>query len=292
MVNDLQGKVFLVTGGTEGLGKAAARNFAQRGATLVLVARSPEKGKRVIGELSAASANPNLELILADLSSQAEVRRVAAEFRARHDTLHALVNNAGALFQTYQTTADGLEMTFALNHMSYFWLTTWLEELLIRTPGARVVNTSSGAHRMGGRIDIDTVATRQPKRDVGFRAYGESKLANVLFTRELARRLAPHGVRVNCFHPGFVATRFAQNNQSFVSTALKRFGRYIARTPEKGAETLVWLTTSPEAASFNGEYFHDRKVASVSREARSEALASQLWTLSEGLTSGGAVAAA
>lgn len=280
MAKDLEGKVFLVTGATEGIGKAAALNFAERGATLVLVGRNREKSERVVAELKAASGNERIELLLGDMSKMAEVRAIADQFRARHDRLDVLVNNAGAVFNDYQLSADGIEMTFALNHMAYFVLTTRLLDLLQKTPGARVVSTSSGAHMMG-KIDLATVAKRNGK--AGFSAYGDSKLANILFTRELARRLAPSGGTANCIHPGYVRTGFGLNNTGLFVPMAKLMAKLFARTPEKGAETIVWLATSPEAAQYNGEYFYDMKVSRITKRAQDEALAKGLWELSEKL---------
>jgi NAD(P)-dependent dehydrogenase (short-subunit alcohol dehydrogenase family) len=281
MATDLAGKVFLVTGATEGIGKAAALEFAQRGATMTLVGRSKEKSERVLAELIAQSGNPKLDLLLGDLSKLADLRAIAAAFKSKHERLDVLVNNAGALFQTKQLSADGFEMTFALNHLAYFVLTTELLDLLKKTPGSRVVNTSSGAHYTG-KIDFDDLA-RRPSGRVGFPGYGDSKLANILFTRELARKLAGSGGTANCFHPGFVRTGFGQNNGGFIASAISVGGALFARTPQKGAETLVWLATSPEAAAFHGEYFHDKKVAKTTALGKDDALAEKLWKFTENL---------
>jgi NAD(P)-dependent dehydrogenase (short-subunit alcohol dehydrogenase family) len=280
MTNDLEGKVILVTGATEGIGKAAAMNFAKRGATLVLVGRSREKSERVVAELKAESGNDKIELLLGDMSRMADVRTVADAFRAKHDRLDVLVNNAGGLFMEHQLSADGFEMTFALNHVAYFVLTTRLLDILQKTPGARVVSTSSAAHHVG-KIDLDTITKRKGK--AGFTAYGDSKLANILFTRELAHRLAPSGGTANAIHPGYVRTGFGLNNSGRFVEFSRLVAKYLGRTPEKGAETIVWLATSPEAAKFNGEYFYDMKVARTSKRAKDDALAKRLWELSEKL---------
>lgn len=279
MTEDLEGKVFLVTGATEGIGKAAAHQFARRGAVLVLVGRSREKGERVVQEIRSASGNEHVELLLGDMSRIADVRAVADQFRASHDRLDVLVNNAGALFSEYQTSEDGIEMTFALNHMAYFVLTTALLDLLRSTPGSRVVSTSSFAHR-SGKIDLATIAKRDGK--AGLAAYSDSKLANVLFTRELARRLGPQST-ASCFHPGFARTRFGANSRGGAAWLLKVFAPMFARTPEKGAETLVWAATSAEAAGYDGEYFYDCKPSRMAKLAKDEGLAKQLWELSEEL---------
>jgi retinol dehydrogenase 12 len=281
MEQDLIGKVFLVSGATEGIGKAAARNFARRGATVVLIGRNPQKTRQVEAEITAKMGVGPVETIIGDLSLRAETRRVAAEFRARHDRLDVLFNNAGAVFDTKQMTAEGVEMTFALNHLGYFLLTHEVRPLLEKTPGARVVSTSSGAHRMGN-FDFDDLVTRE-KTYGGFQVYGDSKLANILFTRELARRLKPAGVSANCFHPGMVKTGFGHNGRGLTYLMVKMSYWAIARTPEKGAETGIWLATSPAAAEHTGGYFYNCKPARVRKEARDDELAARLWSLSERL---------
>jgi retinol dehydrogenase-12 len=279
MADDLEGKVFLVTGATEGIGKAAAHEFARRGATLVLVGRSREKSERVVQEIESASGNDRIELLLGDMSRIADVRAVADRFRSNHDRLDVLVNNAGALFSEYRTSEDGFEMTFALNHMAYFVLTTALLDLLQRTPGSRVVSTSSGAHHTA-KMDLETIAKRNGKAGLG--AYSDSKLANILFTRELARRLGPQST-ANCFHPGLVRTGFGSNNRGAMAWLFKTLAPMFARTPEKGAETLVWAATSAEAAGYSGEYFHDCKPTRTAKLAKDDGLAKALWELSEEL---------
>jgi NAD(P)-dependent dehydrogenase (short-subunit alcohol dehydrogenase family) len=280
MEQDLEDKVFLVTGATGGIGKEACRAFAGRGATLVMVGRSPEKTARVRNELMQASGNDCIEVLVGDLSRVAEVKRVAADFRAGHDRLDVLVNNAGALFTTRQESADGFELTFALNHLAYFVLTRALWDLLESTPGARVVNTASGAHT-AGVIDLDDVAYAR-KAYSGWRAYSTSKLANILFTRELARRLDGKAI-ANCIHPGWVATGFALNNSGLLPRLIKPLAALFARTPAKGAETLIWAAASPAAAHLNGAYLQDCKVARTSPVARNAQLAAELWVLSERL---------
>lgn len=280
MEKDLEGKVFLVTGATEGIGKAAALDFAKRGATLALVGRNKEKSERVVAEIKAASGNDRIDLLLGDMSKIADARAVADAFRAKHDRLDVLVNNAGAMFLDHKLSDDGIEMTFALNHVGYFVLTTRLLDLLEKTPGARVVSTSSGIHHRG-KMDLATIVKRDGK--AGFPAYSDSKLANVLFTRELARRLAPSGVTANCLHPGFVHSGFGKNTPGFFSFLFNVASSLAGRTPEKGAETLIWLATSADAGAYNGEYFFDRKVAKTSRLAKDDALAKGLWELSEKL---------
>jgi NAD(P)-dependent dehydrogenase (short-subunit alcohol dehydrogenase family) len=280
MPEDLADKVFLVTGATMGIGKAACREFARRGATLGIVGRSREKTERVRTELVADSGNDRIEPFIGDLSQIAEVERIAADFRTRHQRLHVLVNNAGAMFTERRESADGFELTFALNHLAYFVLTQELWGLLADTPGARVVSTASAAHE-AGVIDLQDIAYAT-KSYSGWRAYGASKLANILFTRELARRAGGRFI-ANCVHPGWVATGFALNNRGVMPMLIRLFGSVLARSPAKGAETVVWAATSPEAARLNGEYLHDCSVARASDLARDDALAAGLWELSERL---------
>lgn len=283
MTRDVGGKVFLVTGATEGIGKEAARELARRGAKLVIVGRNLEKSERVVRELEQEGAG-GTDLLLGDVSSLADVRRVASEFKAKHHRLDVLVNNAGALFLDHQVSKDGFEMTFALNHLGYFVLTKELMGVLEATPGARVVSTASGAHR-SGRLDLATVA-RRPNGRAGLAAYGDSKLANILFTREVARRAAAAGVVANCFHPGFVKSGFGANNSGVIGRGIQLVASLVARDAKKGAETLIWLATSEEAGSVSGEYFMDKKPARRSRRAKDDGLAGRLWELSEQLVSG------
>jgi NAD(P)-dependent dehydrogenase (short-subunit alcohol dehydrogenase family) len=274
MQKDLDGKVILLTGATEGIGRAAALELASRGATLTLVGRNREKGERVLADIRSQSGSDRVDLLLGDLSKMADVRAVAEQYKAGHQRLDVLVNNAGAVFTRRLVSADGLEMTFALNHVGYFLLTHCLFDLLKATPSARVVSTSSAAHRMG-RIDFDDIA-RCERSFSGWGAYGNSKLANILFTRELARRLKGTAT-ANCHHPGFVRTGFALNNGGVVASLVGAGAALFARTPQRGAETLLWLAGSPESATLTGEYCHDRKIAATSALAKDDALAAKLW---------------
>lgn len=279
MAMDLEDKVILITGGTGGIGKAAATQLARRGATLVLVGRDPEKGARAAGELRSTTGNDRVEHLRADLSRMSDVRRVAAEFRARHRRLDVLVNNAGAMFGDWRLSADGVEMTFALNHVAHFLLTELLLDLLKSTPGARVVSTSGIVHWMA-KLDLGSIAKRDGR--AGFAAYCDSKLATILFTRELARRAGAHGVIASCLHPGWVRTDFGKDAGGTMALA-RLLAPVFAHTPARGADTLVWLATSSDAAKHNGEYFCDRRIARTSKLARDPALAERLWRLTERL---------
>jgi NAD(P)-dependent dehydrogenase (short-subunit alcohol dehydrogenase family) len=217
-----------------------------------------------------------------------EVRRIAREFRSTHDRLHVLLNNAGALFATREVTAEGLERTLALNHLAYFVLTEELLPLLGSSAPARIVNVSSDAHR-GLRLDLGDLGSARG-RYRPFVAYGRSKLMNILFTRELARRLEGTGVTVNAMHPGFVRSGFGQNNEGFLQKFIK-LGQAFARTPERGARTLVYLATSPAVEGVSGKYFHDERESRTSAAAQDMEVARRLWDASVGLAGPAAAAA-
>lgn len=275
-------KIGLISGATNGIGRAAALALARQGMTLVIVGRNPARTQAVLDEIHAISGHKRSEMIVADLSVMAEVRRAAAEFQARFDRLDVLMNNAGAVFSSRQETADGYEMTFALNHLSYFLLTNLLLERLKASAPARIVNVSSGAHH-GATINFDDLHLRQGYGMGGFKAYSQSKLANVLFTYELARRLAGSGVTANAMHPGFVATGFGRNNGGLMGATIGLLQRF-ALTPEQGADTLVYLATSPEVEGVTGQYFEKRRPQRSSAASYDEAAAQRLWEVSEQLT--------
>ncbi len=274
----MDGKVILLTGATSGIGRVAASELARTGARLVLVGRDPAKTEALVRELRAV--NPHVDGLVADLSSQAEVRRLAAEFLARYDRLDVLINNAGALFTRRELTADGIERTFALNHVAYFLLTTLLLERLRASAPSRVVSVASGAHRRGAMHWDDLNLAGWPRQ--GRAAYAQSKLANILFTRELARRLAGTGVTANCLHPGFVNTGFARNAGALARLVMF-LTRPIQRRPEKGAETVVWAATAPELEGVTGHYFMDCAPKKTTAAAESVADAERLWKVSEQL---------
>lgn len=277
----VQGKICLVTGANAGIGRVTALELARQGAQVVMVCRSQERGEAAQVEIKQATGNEAVDLILADLSSQAEVRRAAAEFKARYDRLHILVNNAGAFFNQRLESADGLEMTFALNHLGYFLLTNLLLEPLRAAAPARIINVSSDAHK-GGRLDFaDLQATRRYR---GFQAYAASKLANVLFTLELARQLQGTGITANVLHPGFVASNFGLNNEGVLRFGLKLVHRLFAISEEAGAETSLYLATSAEVAGITGKYFVKKKVVPLTGQAQDMAAAKRLWQVSEQLT--------
>lgn len=281
---DLTGKVCVVTGATSGIGRATALQLARLGATVGLVGRNSERGQAVRAQVAGDGDNDRAELFLADLSVQRDVRRLAASILERFPAVHALVNVAGVDVGQREVTEDGMELTFAVNHLAPFLLTSLLINRLRESAPARVVTVSSGAHHTG-RIDFDDLQGERHFR--GQRAYNQSKLANVLFTRELARRLADTGVTANAVDPGWVkGTGLGRT----ASLSLKLMG--LVMTPfmvdaEKGAETVVWATASSAVEGQTGMYFAKCKAQSPSKRAQDPNLARRLWDVSEELTAQG-----
>ncbi|MEV8099041.1 SDR family oxidoreductase [Kitasatospora sp. NPDC085879] len=277
----MTGKTVLITGATAGIGKATALELARRGAQVAVVGRDADKTRAVADELRAATGNPSVDPWTADLSSQAEIRRLAREFGEKHTTLDVLVNNVGGFWATRRTTVDGIEHTFALNHLAPFLLTGLLLDRLKAAGHARIVTVSSGAQAMG-RIDFDDL--QGARRYSGQRAYNQSKLANVLFTYELARRLAGTGVTANVLHPGVVRTDFGKDDASFAFRILTPLVRPFMLSPARGAATSVYLAASPEVADTTGCYFADSKPRRSSKVSYDTALAARLWQVSAELT--------
>lgn len=270
----------MITGATSGIGKAAALGIARRGAEMVLVCRDRGRAESVQAEIFELTGS-RPEVMLADLSAQREVRSLAERFLTTGRPLHVLVNNAGLLLTRRTETVDGLETTFAVNHLAPFLLTNLLLDRLRASAPARIVTVASEAHRFAGRIRFDNLNAERSFR--GMRIYGQSKLANILFTRELARRLAASGVTANCLHPGTVATRFGTNNGGFYRFGMRLIARFI-RTPEKGAETVIYLAASPGVEGVTGKYFFDCRERTPGRGARSDEDARRLWELSASMT--------
>lgn len=285
--DNMQGRVCLITGATGGIGRETALGLASRGATLIIVGRTPEKVTATISELKEKTGNQAIEGLVADLSSQAELRRVAAEFLDKHDRLHVLVNNAGAMFFSRRQTVDGLETTFALDHLGYFLLTNLLLDTIkaSATPdrNARIVSVASAAHQ-GATINFDDLQSTTSYSGMGMGAYGQAKLANILFTYELARRLAGTHVTANAVHPGFVSTGFALNNLGGVLRSVVGLGmRPFQVSVEQGAQTSIYLAASPEVEGVTGEYFAKCKPIRSSAASYDEAAAKRLWEVSEEL---------
>jgi NAD(P)-dependent dehydrogenase (short-subunit alcohol dehydrogenase family) len=276
----MTGKTVLITGATNGIGKIAALELARMGASVAIVARNRSKGQAVLEEIARETNNVQIELFIADLSSMADVRKLAQEFMAKHATLDVLLNNAGAFYSERKLSADGLEMTFALNHMSYFLLTNLLLPVLKATPNSRVVSVSSAVHT-SGKLDFANLQGEQKFN--GWKAYSDSKLENALFTFALARRLAGTGVNANCLHPGFVKTGFGNGNSGIFSVVLGIAKNLFAISIEAGAQTMIHLASSPDVAGVTGKYFDKSKIVSSSAASLDQALQEQLWVHSEKL---------
>lgn len=273
----MNGKVCLVTGAASGIGAATAQALARQGAAVVLVDRDAEKGAATAGRIKAEAGGSTVEFIRADLSSQQEIRRLAREFMDRYPRLHVLVNNAGAMFAARQESADGIEMTLALNYLGYFLLANLLLDTIRASAPARIINVSSRSHARA-RIYFDDMQSRVGYR--GLKAYEHSKLAIVLFTYELARRLEGTGVTVNALHPGVVATNFAMDGGGIMGLVVRAF-RFGFKRPEEGARTSIFLAASPEVEGVTGKYFVNCKAVPSSPASYNTATARRLWQWSE-----------
>jgi NAD(P)-dependent dehydrogenase (short-subunit alcohol dehydrogenase family) len=269
----MQGKTVVITGATSGIGEVAAIRLARQGARLLLIPRDPRRAERVLARLRSIAPAAAHGVYPADLSRLSEMKRVGAEIAKAESRIDVLINNAGAFFSARRLTEDGLERTFALNHMAYFVLTCALIDRLKAAAPSRIVSTASDAHQ-GARLDFADL--QGEKRYEGYKAYGRSKLCNILFTRELARRLAGTGVTANCLHPGFVATRFGNEAGGPVSLIIRGL-KLFAISPEKGAETIVYLASSPEVAAASGGYFYKRHPAKPTAEGQDDSAAARLW---------------
>jgi NAD(P)-dependent dehydrogenase (short-subunit alcohol dehydrogenase family) len=273
------GKRVVITGATNGIGLAAAVELARRGAMLTLVARSESRAADAVRRIRAAGEGAAVDVVLADLASQADVRRLATELLAKYPRIQVLVNNAGAVYAARRLSPDGFELTWAVNHLAPFLLTTLLLDRLKASAPARIVTTSSGAHQ-GATIPFDDLIANGGVARSGFPRYGQTKLANILFTAELARQLEGSGVTANAYHPGFVASGFNRNNGLLMRVGMA-LTRPFARSAQKGAETLVWLVDSEDAGQYSGAYFFDLRPVTPSAAAQDAQAAQRLWRLSE-----------
>jgi NAD(P)-dependent dehydrogenase (short-subunit alcohol dehydrogenase family) len=280
----MRDKVVVISGATSGIGRVAAAKLAAMGARIVIIARDRARGRDTLGQLRVISPQAGHTVHYADLSRLAEMRRVGAEIAAAESKIDVLINNAGAIFARGAVTDDGFDRTFALNHMSYFVLTAALRSRLIAAAPARIINTASNAHRRG-HIDFDDLQSIRNYRPS--KAYGTSKLCNILFTRELARSLWGSGVTANSFSPGFVATRFGDQSGGLYAAGV-RFAKLFAGTQEQGAQTLIYLAASPDVAQVSGEFFFKSKPGFLTPEAQDDAIAKKLWAESERLSAGAA----
>ncbi len=284
MNNRMHGKICLITGGSDGIGYAASRELARLGARVVIVGRNAAKTEAAVRQIIADTDNHAVEYLLADLSSQREVRRVAAEAMDLLPHLDVLLNNAGAIFLSDRRSVDGIEMTFGLNHLSYFLLTSLLLDHLRKAPRARIINVSSCAHESPGRFRLEDLP--EPSGNGGYPAYKRSKLCNILFTYELAQRLEGENITANALHPGLVRTNIARNN-GLLGRVVNFFIGVRGITPDKGAETPVYLAASPEVEGVTGRYFVDCRLAPSASISYDAELAARLWDMSASLTAAG-----
>jgi len=275
---NLQGKTIVVTGATDGIGKVAARELAKAGASVTIVGRNRTKGEQVVKELRTAAGHDRVDFVQGDLLTLKGVRGAAAALKGKLKSIDVLLNNAGAAFIKRGVTEDGIEQTFALNHLGYFLMTSSLLDLLKAAPSARVVNVASAAH-VGAKLDLADL--QNAKSYSGWRAYQQSKLSNIYFTYELARRLEGTQVTANCLHPGFVASRFGDNNKGIVGMLFGFIKSIAAISEEEGAKTSIYLAGSPEVAGVSGKYFDKCKAVRSSDVSYDEGIARELWRVSE-----------
>jgi NAD(P)-dependent dehydrogenase (short-subunit alcohol dehydrogenase family) len=273
-------KTCVITGATSGIGLATAAALAERGVRLVLLARSPARAEAALGAIARRAPAARVEIEQVELASLRSIAEAAPRILARCPRIDVLIHNAGVVLLRRETSADGYEKTFAVNHLAHFALTRLLRERLVATPGARIVTVASEAHRFGGALDFDDLQSERRYR--GLAVYARSKLCNVLWTRELARRLAGTGVTANCCHPGGVATRLGQTDAAWTRVLSRAIGWFLL-TPEQGARTSVYLATAPGLGSVSGRYFARERESRPSRAARDDGAARRLWEVSETL---------
>lgn len=280
-MTDLSNKICIVTGANSGIGKVTARELAKMGAEVIMVCRNQKKGEDALAEVIMDSKNNKVKLMLCDFSSQKSIRAFAEEFKSKYDKLHILVNNAGLILSERSMTEDNIESTFAINHLGYFLTTYLLLDLLKASAPARIVSVSSEGHRLG-HINFNDINYENNKYK-GLNVYCDSKLANILFTKELAKRLHGTGVTANCLHPGVIASNFSSGTKDLFGLAVKLSKRFLMTT-EQGAETQIFLASSPEVEGITGEYFDKKRIKTPSREAQDPEVAEKLWRMSERMT--------
>ena len=282
MSMDWKSKTIVVTGATSGIGRATALGLAKLGSRLILVGRDAGRAEETRAEIQRVTGRNDVEVLRGDFARLAEVRRVADELLARTEAIHVLVNNAGVTMMKRTTTPDGFETTFAVNHLAYFLMTgLLLPRLRAAAPAARIVNVASDAHRWGA-LDLDDLQNERQFK--AMKVYGQSKTANLLFTRELARRLAGSGVTVNALHPGAVATRLGRGNGPVLDLVQRAIGLFM-KSPEQGAATSIHLASAAALEGVSGRYFADQKEKQPAAHATDDVTAKRLWEISEGLTS-------
>ncbi len=270
----MKNKTVIVTGANSGMGKVTATELAKKGAHVVMVCRNKQLGEAAKAEIMSASNNKSIDLLIGDLSSQDSIRTLATEIKNKYPQIDVLVNNAGLAFSNYQTSVDGVEMTFAVNHIGYFLLTNLLLDNLKAAPNARIVNVASSTHAQA-KMNFDDIGHKQ--KYTLFGVYNQSKLCNVLFTYDLAKRLKGTNVTVNCLNPGPVKTNLSRD----MSAVFKFIGGLFFLTPEKASETAVYLASSPEVEHVTGKYFTKKKAVESSKLSQDEAVQKKLWKLSE-----------
>jgi NAD(P)-dependent dehydrogenase (short-subunit alcohol dehydrogenase family) len=277
----MKGNVCVVTGATSGIGKYTAMELARKGASIVGVGRNHQKCVDTVAEIREVSGNPEVEFLLADLSSQTDIRKMVTEFRNKYNRLDVLVNNAGGATLKRQLSVDGIEKTLALNHLSYFMVTNLLLDTLISSAPARIVNVSSGNH-FGKRLDFDDLELRRGYDPL--KAYGRSKLANILFTYELDRRLVGTGVTVTAMNPSLVATNIWRNVGPIIGPLVSWVMSRKAQTPEEGAQGVIFLASSPEVEGVSGKYFRKKVEMKSDPISYDRDIARRLWEISERMT--------
>lgn len=276
----MKNKIVIITGANSGIGKATALALANLGATVVMISRNKEKGLAALNEIKEKTKNPNVELLIADMSIQKEIRRVASEIIKKYPKIDILINNAGEIVGKYSETVDGIETTFATNHLGYFILTNLLLDNIKAAKNPRIINVASEAERSG---DIYFENLNLKGEYSPYKAYCQSKLANIIFTYELARRLKSTNISVNCMHPGVVSTNFGKGLGGMFGSAYS-LGKPFMKSPEKGAETVVWLATSPDVEGITGKYFYDKKEIKSISISYGIGTAKKLWKASEMMT--------
>lgn len=279
----MNGRVCLITGATSGIGKAAALALARMGATVVINGKDPKKGEEAAKQIRRMSGNDNVKLMIADLSSFSEIRKLADELKATYDRLDVLLNNAGVFYSHNERSQDGIEMQFAVNHLGHFLLTNLLLDILLESSGSRIINVSSNAH-FGGTIDFKDINSED--RYFGWKVYCRTKLANVLFTYELSRRTDNKSVTVNSLHPGMVRTRFVDKHVSLLYKIGWNLYKPFMSSVEQGAQTSIYLSSSNEVAETTGQYFVNCKAIQSSELSYDVNLARRLWDVSEQLVGG------
>ncbi|WP_372862817.1 SDR family oxidoreductase [Spongiibacter sp.] len=276
----MKGKVCLITGATNGIGRATAKALVEQGAELFILCRNPDKGEALLSELRELRSDAELSLLIADLGKMADIRRAAQQFLDTGKPLHLLLNNAGVVNTQRKLSADGIEETFAVNHLAYFLLTELLRERIVQSAPARIVSVASEAHAFSKGVQFDDPEFAQHPYKT-FKVYGHSKLCNILWTRQLAKQLAGTGVTVNCVHPGAVSTGLGQQDHAVIGKVLGLLLKPFFRSPDKGAATSVFVATSPSLEGVSGEYFANCKPKRIKPWGKDDAAAEQLWALSE-----------